>query len=496
MASAPSLRERLLARQPLDRVRPENDGPALRRVLGWPALVGIGLGTMVGGVFSTIGTGAHVAGPAVALSFLISGIVCTFVAFCYAEFASMCPVAGSAYTYAYTVFGEVVAWVIGWDLILEYGISVAPVAATLSGYVQQFLAGFNVALPKGLQTAHLAISGGRVDPAATSIDLIAVLVTLLIAVLLAIGIRESTRVNGVLVVVQVGAIVLFCVGLVAAVHWNNFTPFAPNGWGSFRPFSGGNGVGIIPAAAIVFFAYIGFDTVTVASEEAKNPARDVPIGVIGSLVIGSLLFVSIAVVTVGAANWKTIEVDSGMLSAVQAAGNNKWMAAIVTAGAVASSITVMLTSLLGQVRLFYCMARDRLLPPWVAAIHPRFRTPFATTLTTGVLVAILAAFVPLDQLLALVNIGTLSAFALVCIGIAILRFTRPEASRTFRAPAGVAMGVLGFISCVGLMIYGLSTATWLRFLIWFGVGLAIYGAYGFRQSALRSASDAAIGSET
>ncbi len=490
-AGSKSLHKQLFATQPLDRVRAETDGPALRRVLGWPGLVAIGLGTMVGGVFSTIGTGAHVAGPAVALSFLISGIVCTFVAFCYAEFASMCPVAGSAYTYAYTVFGEVVAWVIGWDLILEYGISVAPLAATLSGYVQQFLADFGIALPKVVQTAHLATRNGSIDFGASSFDLIAVAVTLAIALLLAIGIRESANVNGLLVVVQVVAILLFCLGLTAAVHWNNFTPFAPNGWGSFRPFSGGNGVGIIPAAAIVFFAYIGFDTVTVASEEAKNPVRDVPIGVIGSLVIGSLLFVAIAIVTVGAANWKTIDVDSGMLSAVKAAGSNPWMAAVVTAGAVASSVTVMLTSLLGQVRLFYCMARDRLLPPWVASIHPRFRTPFATTMTTGVLVAFLAAFVPLDELLALVNIGTLSAFALVCIGIVILRFTRPAAPRTFRAPLGVPMGVLGFVSCMGLMVYGLSTATWLRFLIWFGVGLAIYAAYGFRKSLLRAETDAA-----
>jgi APA family basic amino acid/polyamine antiporter len=482
---AKSLAARLFATQPLDRVRRESDGPGLRRVLGWPALIAIGLGTMVGGVFSTIGTGAKLAGPGVTVSFLISGVVCVFVAFCYAEFASMCPVAGSAYTYAYTVLGEIVAWVIGWDLILEYGISVAPVAATLSGYLQAFLADFGVHLPKALQTAHLAARNGGIDLAATTIDLPAVLVTLAIALLLAIGIRESSRVNAVLVVVQIGAIVIFCVGLFAAINWNHFTPIAPNGWGSFLPFSGGNGVGIIPAAAIVFFAYIGFDTVTVASEESKNPSRDIPIGVIGALVVGTVLFVAIAVVTVGVADWTKIEPDSGMLSAVAAAGNNPIMAGIVTAGAITSSITVMLTSLLGQVRIFYCMARDRMLPPWVAAIHPRFQTPFLTTLTTGALVAILAAIVPLEQLLALVNIGTLSAFAIVCLGIAILRFTRPDAARTFRAPFGVGMGIAGFVLCMALMIYGLSSQTWLRFVIWFGIGLAVYAAYGFRRSLLR-----------
>ena len=273
MAGVPrkSLAARLFATQPLDRVRGEHDGPSLRRVLGWPALIAIGLGTMVGGVFSTIGTGAKLAGPGVTLSFLLSGVVCVFVAFCYAEFASMCPVAGSAYTYAYTVLGEIVAWVIGWDLVLEYGISVAPLAATLSGYLQTFLRDFGIQLPHTLQTAHLAMGPGGLDLAATTIDLPAVIATLAIALLLSIGIRETAGVNLVLVFVQIAAITVFCAALFTAINWSHFSPIAPHGWGSFMPFSGGNGAGIIPAAAIVFFAYIGFDTVTVASEEATNP---------------------------------------------------------------------------------------------------------------------------------------------------------------------------------------------------------------------------------
>ncbi len=288
------------------------------------------------------------------------------------------------------------AWIIGWDLILEYGISVAPVAASWSGAVQALLQNVGLSCRPALQHADLAHG---------AIDLLALLVVAAIAVLLALGIKESASTNSALVVVQIVAIVVFVLALVGAVKPSHFTPFAPLGWH-----------GIVNGAALVFFAYIGFDTVTVASEEARSPARDIPRAVIGSLLIGLVLYLAIAYVTVGVVPWQHVDKDAAMSDAVRHAGNATWLATVVAVGAIAGTTTVMLTSLLGQIRIFYVMARDRMLPPWVAAVDPRRRTPVVTTLVTGALVALLAGMVPLDILLALVNIGTLSAFTIVCVG--------------------------------------------------------------------------------
>ncbi len=429
---------------------------------------------MLGGIFTTVGVGTLEAGPAVIASFVLSGLACVFVSLCYAELASMVPIAGSAYTYAYATLGEFVAWIIGWDLILEYGISVAPVAASWSGYMQAFLATYHIALPVWAREAHLALAHGGIDLTQTHVDLLALLVVLLVTALVAIGIKESATVNGSLVVVQVFAIVAFVVALLGAIHPVNYTPFAPHGLH-----------GIVNGAALVFFAYIGFDTVTVASEEARRPERDVPLAVIGSLAIGAVLYVAIALVTVGVVPWAHIDKDAGMATAVRLAGNNPVLAAILTAGAIAGTTTVMLTSLLGQVRIFYCMARDRMLPPIVSRISSRTRTPLITTVTTGLIVAILAGVVPLDVLLSLVNIGTLSAFAIVCAGVLVLRFVDPGARRPFRAPLSPLVPILGFAMCLYLMIGGLSGGTWLRFVVWFTVGVVVYAAYGFRHSLLR-----------
>lgn len=449
-------------------------GPALKRVLGVAGLIGVGLGTMLGGIFATIGVGTLEAGPGVVASFVLSGLACVFVSLCYAELASMVPIAGSAYTYAYATLGEFVAWIIGWDLILEYGISVAPIAASWSGYMQAFLQNYGIALPTWARVAHLAFANGGVDLAHTQIDLLALVVVLAIAALIAIGIKESASVNTALVVVQVFAIVIFVAGLIGAFHPGNFAPAFPHGLH-----------GVVSGAALVFFAYIGFDTVTVASEEAKRPERDVPIAVIGSLAIGALLYVAIAVVTVGVVPWAHIDKDAGMADAVRRAGNNPWLAGVLTAGAIAGTTTVMLTSLLGQVRIFYCMARDKMLPPIVAKIDSRTRTPLVTTLTTGVIVAILAGIVPLDALLSLVNIGTLSAFAIVCAGVLVLRYSDPGARRPFRAPLSPIVPLLGLGMCLYLMIGGLSGNTWIRFVAWFLIGVGIYAAYGYRHSLLR-----------
>ena len=460
---------RLFARQPLEWTLPESEGTTLRRALGWPALTAIGLGTMLGGIFPTIGAGAHAAGPGVVLAYLLSGLVSVCVALCYAEFAAMVPVAGSAYTYAYATLGELVAWIIGWDLILEYGLSVAPTASSWSAFAQQLLGNMGITLPVWAQTGHLY-------GAHPQIDVIAAAIVLLVTVVVAIGIRESASTNGVLVVFQIVTMIVFLVAVAGAVHPANFHPFAPQGWH-----------GILSGTALVFYAYIGFDTVTVASEEARNPVRDVPIGIVLSLVAGALLYVALAYVTVGAVPYAKLNEGAAMLSAVTGAHASRLVFWIVALGGVAGNTTVMLTSLLGQIRIFYVMARDRMLPPAVARVHPVFRTPARMTFITGAIVSALAAALPLSDLLNFVNIGTLSAFAIVCAGVLVLRVVRPEAKRPFRAPLAPIVSVLGATLCLYL-ISGLSLATWIRFLVWFSVGIVLYAAYGLRKSRLSELS--------
>ncbi|MGC9992787.1 MAG: amino acid permease [Candidatus Cybelea sp.] len=438
----------------------------MRRVLGWPALTGIGLGTMLGGIFTTIGAGAHAAGPAVILAYVLSGLVSLCVALCYAEFASMVPVAGSAYTYAYATMGELVAWVIGWDLILEYGLSLAPTASSLSDYLAHMLANIGVVLPAWAQTANVH----AVHP---QIDLVASIVTLAVTVLVAIGIRESAGVNGALVIVQIVSMLVFIGAVAPFVHLGNLKPFAPMGYH-----------GVLASTALVFFAYIGFDTVTVASEEAKQPERNVPIGIVLALALGGILYVALTLCTVGVLRFDRLSEGAAMLDALGSVSKSHALYWIVAIGGLAGNATVMLTSLLGQVRIFYVMARDRMLPPGVARIHHVFRTPARMTLITGAIVAVFAAVFPLTQLLLLVNIGTLAAFAIVCAGVLVLRIVNPAAPRPFRAPLLPLFSIAGAGSCLYL-VSGLQVATWWRYGIWFLVGLAVYALYGFWNSRLR-----------
>jgi APA family basic amino acid/polyamine antiporter len=462
----PLLRQ-LFARQPLDWKQGDAQNPPLRRVLGWPALTCIGLGTMLGGIFPTIGAGAHAAGPAVILAYVLSGIVSLCVALCYAEFASMVPVAGSAYTYAYATMGELVAWIIGWDLILEYGLSLAPTASSLSDYFQHMLGNIGVAFPTWAQTAN-------VHSAHPQIDVLACIVTLGITLLVASGIRESAGVNGALVVVQVLSMIVFVAVVAPGVHVANLHPFAPMGYH-----------GVLASTALVFFAYIGFDTVTVASEEAKHPERNVPIGIILALTIGGILYIALTFCTVGALRFDKLSDGAAMLDALGATNHSHALYWIVAFGGLAGNTTVMLTSLLGQVRIFYVMARDRMLPPAVARIHHVFRTPARMTFVTGAIVAVFAAVLPLTDLLTLVNIGTLAAFAIVCAGVVVLRFVNPSAHRPFKAPLVPLFSIGGAAACLYL-ITGLQVATWIRYGLWFAVGVLVYALYGLRNSRLRA----------
>jgi APA family basic amino acid/polyamine antiporter len=422
---------------------------------------------MLGGIFPTIGAGAHAAGPAVVLAFALSGVVSLCVALCYAEFASMVPVAGSAYTYAYATLGEVVAWVIGWDLILEYGLSLAPTASSWSDYAQHLLASIGITLPAWAQTAY--IRNGQ-------IDVIAALAVIAVTIVLAIGIRESARVNATLVGFQILTMLVFVAATIGFAHPAYLHPFAPFGWH-----------GILTSTALVFFAYIGFDTVTVASEEAHDPVRHVPIGIILALAIGTVLYILLTYCTVSVMPFAKLSDGAAMLDALAAVNHSRVAYWLVALGGLAGNTTVMLTSLLGQVRIFYVMSRDRLLPPQVAKIHPRFRTPATMTMITGGIVAVLAAVLPLTELLTLVNIGTLAAFAIVCIGVLVLRVTQPDAERPFKAPLVWVFSILGALSCVYL-IFGLQLPTWLRFGVWFIVGIVVYAVYGYRKSHLRTLS--------
>jgi basic amino acid/polyamine antiporter, APA family len=461
----------------------EQGGKALKRTLTALDLTLLGIGAIIGtGIFVLTGTAAaNQAGPAIVLSYVIAGLACGFAALCYAEFSAMIPISGSAYTYAYATLGEIFAWMIGWDLILEYAVGSMTVAVGWSGYFQRILAGFGLHLPAWMSASP--------DPTAgTLVNLPAILIVLGIMVLLVVGVRESARFNAAMVTVKLAAVAFFILIGFSYVKPENWSPFMPYGFS-----------GVMTGAAVVFFAYIGFDAVSTTAEEAKNPSRDLPIGIISSLVICTLLYLIVAGILTGIVPVVRYKTDMQFLNApvgyALAVINKDWAAGLVSAGAVAGITSVLLVMLMSQPRIFFAMSRDRLLPAGVSRVHPRFRTPYITTIITCLIVAVVAGFVPITVLGEMTSIGTLFAFVVVSLAVIVLRIKRPEARRPFRVPGGHVIPTLGVLACIYLMV-SLSVMTWVRFLGWLDIGMIIYWFYGRTHSPLAIPAEAAARSAT
>jgi basic amino acid/polyamine antiporter, APA family len=468
MASA--ARPGLFARKPHDMLVREARGDeehGLKRAVGVLDLTALGIGAVIGtGIFVIIGEAIADSGPSIILSFALAGVTCLFSAFSYAELASSIPVSGSAYTYGYATLGELVAWIIGWDLILEYGVAVAAVAVGWGGYLKSLLDSlFGISLPNAI--AKAPGDGG-------TFNLPAVFLVLAVAALLIYGVRESARTNTVMVVIKVTILAFFIVVGFGSINGDNFSPWAPHGTN-----------GTVDAAALIFFAYIGFDAISTSGEEAENPSRDLPFAIIGSLLICTLIYILVAVVTVGLVPTSRLAGSEAPLAdALRAgAGVGSWAADLLSVGALIAITSVTLTVLYGQTRIMFAMSRDGLVPRWVSTLSPR-RTPARITAFFAVLVAIIAAFVPLTEIAKLVNIGTLFAFLIVNLGVIVLRRTAPDMDRSFRVPLVPIFPLIGAALCIYLMTK-LEAVTWLRFFAWLAVGLVIYFAYGRTHSRLQ-----------
>ena len=478
----------------------EGEG-TLRKTLSALNLMTLGIGAIIGaGIFVLTGlAAARHAGPAVPLSFVLAGVACGFAGLCYAEMASAVPVAGSAYTYAYATMGEFMAWIIGWDLVLEYAMGASTVGVGWSGYFVSLLENFGIHLPGALTAAPYrwceasevarAVAGCAakgLNPTGAFANIPAIVIVAIMSVVLVVGIRESARVNNFIVALKLAVIGLFIVAGAFYVNPANWHPFIPPNTGEFGHF----GVsGIFRGAGLIFFAYIGFDAVSTAAQEAKNPQRDMPKGILGSLAICTVLYIIVAAILTGLVPYTTLDVSHPVGFAVDSVAGLKWMGWIINLGAVLGLASVILVMLLGQSRVFYSMARDGLLPPWVGKIHPRFRTPYLTQIFVGIFAAFFTGVFPIQLLGELVNIGTLLAFVLVCIGIIILRRTRPDLQRPFRTPWVPAVPILGALFCFGLMAT-LPADTWIRLIVWMTLGLLIYFTYGRRHSTLQTGADA------
>ena len=488
----------IFATKPIAELRAQaaDTGHGLKRVLGPVNLVSLGIGAIIGtGIFVLTGqAAAQYAGPAIVLSMVLAGIASALAGLCYAEFASTVPIAGSAYTYGYATLGEFVAWIIGWDLILEYALGAATVAVGWSGYMVSFLHDFGISFPAALSAApgtQVALADGGMATAVFNLP--AVLITVLVTILLVVGIQESASVNAAIVVVKVAVVILVIVSGAMFVNSANWSPFIPPNTGEFGQYGWS---GIARGAGVIFFAYIGFDAVSTAAQEARNPQKDMPIGILGSLVVCTILYILVSGVMVGLVPYQQLGVAAPMAVAIDAAkvqaaggameGLMNMMPYIVKLGAIAGLSSVMVVMMLGQPRVFMSMGQDGLLPAWASRIHPKFRTPYITTIITGVVVAIAAGFTPINILGELVSIGTLLAFVIVSIGIWVLRVKRPELDRPFRTPLVPLVPILSAAVALALMA-SLPLDTWLRLIVWMIIGVITYFLYGYHHSVLRRA---------
>ena len=469
----------------------------LHRALGALNLTTLGIGAIVGaGIFVLTGqAAAKYAGPAIVYSFVLAGIACAFAGLCYAEFAAMIPISGSAYTYGYATLGEFVAWIIGWDLILEYLFAASTVAVGWSGYTVSFLRDLGISIPAAFTSApynHVTpadagwnmwrlFTEGWVSTGAV-INVPAMVVVGVITFLLVFGIKESATFNNIVVAIKLAVILAFIGIGVAYINVDNWQPFVPPAMG-VGEFGWG---GVLRGAGVIFFAYIGFDAVSTAAQEAKNAQRDMPIGILGSLAICTVLYISVSLILTGIVSYKLLNVPDPIAVAINALGPGvAWLRPIVKIGAIAGLSSVILVMLLGQPRIFYTMSKDGLLPEVFSTVHPRFRTPWVAQILTGVVAMVIAGLFPIGLLGELVSIGTLLAFAIVCIGVFVLRFTDPEIPRPFRTPVFWFISPAGALFCFWLM-YGLPPDTWARLIVWMAIGLVVYFAYGQRHSKLHA----------
>lgn len=494
----------LLRKKTLADVQKAVGDKPLKRVMGPVNLTLMGIGAVIGaGIFVATGEAArNVAGPALMVSYMLAGLICVFAALCYAEFASMAPVSDSAYTYAYTTLGELFAWIVGWDLVLEYAVGAATVANGWSGYTQSVFHKFGFDVPAMLSKAPWVYEGGELKESGAYIDLPAVLVVTLLTMLLVRGIKESAAFNTVMVAIKV-SVVLFVIAVGAFfIDPANYSNFAPFGWGGVSLFgsqeltigqvtAAGKPLGMVAGAAIIFFAYIGFDAVSTQAEEAKNPQRDVPIGIIASLLVCTVLYIAVVAVLTGMVRYDQINEKAGVSAAFSDPKVGlPWADVLIAVAGVAGITSVLLVMMLSGPRVLMAMSRDGLLPPFFASIHNSYRTPWTSTICVGVFVGLAAGLLPLGALLEMTNIGTLFAFFMVCVAILVLRKTSPHLPRPFRCPLVPAVPVLGAAGSLLLMM-SLPPANWVRLVVWMGLGLILYFSYGLHHSRLNRPAETA-----